>query len=201
MPPARWTSHMARSTHDRVSRGRDAHVGNDERTSRAGTSRRVKIVNETDFSVRLRVPNSAWSCDDFSGTDNPSQLNGLVIDPNPRTPLIVTVSARWNAPNVPVGIQGRTGAPDLPWVALAAAEWGAGGFYGYAPVSPGSKTLGAYPLVEPTGTDRGLHKISACNHQGQEERDTFNAIRFWPTGWKQCDPSASVSVDGQQAIP
>ena len=158
--------------------------------------RKVKIVNETNNTYRLSVAPDSWSCDQFSSTDNPSLLNGLKIPPNPRSPLIVMVSARWDAPNVPVTVFVNNPGSDLPWVPVAKTEWVAGGFYGYAPAVPGTSRPGPYVLRDAGGADVGMLAFSACNHQGQLEEDTWNAIRLWPVDRRPCTDSAGVLDDG-----
>jgi hypothetical protein len=74
----------------------------------------VSVINETDFAIKLQISDSDWSCDDYSGTDNPSALNGLVIPPNfGSTPLQIKVAAKWKSPWVKFGILGKLGSPDL----------------------------------------------------------------------------------------
>lgn len=158
--------------------------------------RKVKFVNETDMTFRLSVATADWSCADYSGADNPSALNGLVVAPNPRSPLIVPVRARWNAPNLQVSIQQNNPGSDLPWTSVAKTVWGAGGFYGYAPLQPGTSRIGSYRLQDSNGADVGVLMFTACNHQGDVEYDTWNAIRFWPTDWQQCRDLSGVLDDG-----
>ena len=157
--------------------------------------RNVKIVNETDATFRLSVSADQWSCDDFSGADNPSRLNGLQVAPNPRSPLIVPVRARWNAPNIPVAVLKNNPGSDLPWTPVARTEWGTGGFYGYVPAQPGTSRIGSYPLKDANGADIGLLLFTAYNHQGQLEEDTWNAIRLWPPDHQMVD-RAGVLDDG-----
>ncbi len=162
--------------------------------------RKVKIVNETNATFRLSVPADQWSCDNFSGADNPSKLNGLQIAPNPRSPLIVTVRARWLAPNLPVTVLKNNPGSDLPWTPVARTEWGAGGFYGYAPIKPGTNQLGSYPLQDANGSTIGLLTFSAYNHKGELEEDTFNAIRLWPADYQQLDNAGAQDDVTPQSV-
>ncbi|MBU6280185.1 MAG: hypothetical protein KGN78_13170 [Actinomycetales bacterium] len=162
--------------------------------------RKVKIVNETNATFRLSVPADQWSCDDFSGADNPSRLNGLQIAPNPRSPLIVPVRARWLAPNLPVTVLKNNPGSDLPWTPVARTEWGAGGFYGYAPAQPGTSRLGSYPLQDANGSTIGLLIFSAYNHKGELEEDTFNAIRLWPADYQQLDNAGAQDDVTPQSV-
>lgn len=158
--------------------------------------RRVKIVNESDKTFRITVAPDSWSCDDFSGADNPSALNGLQLPPNPRSPLIIPVRARWDAPNLPVSVFRNNPGSDLPWLPVGRTQWLAGGFNGYAPAQPGTSRLGSYDLRDSDGGEVGMLTFSACNHLGELEEDTWNAIRLWPVDHRPCSDAAGVLDDG-----
>jgi hypothetical protein len=149
------------------------------------TVRKVSVINETDFAVKLQISDSDWSCDDYSGTDNPSALNGVVIPPNfGSTPLQVKVAAKWKSPWVKFGILGKLGSPDVPWIGIGNGLLLPGSYDGYLPC-PKETNLGiecVIPLVDKTGVGHGTLKFTAYDHTGNVDDKYFNSLRFYPAG-------------------
>ncbi|MCF8540661.1 MAG: hypothetical protein K9H50_02745 [Aurantimicrobium sp.] len=147
--------------------------------------RKLSVINETDFAIKLQISDSDWSCDDYSGTDNPSALNGVVIPPNfGSTPVQIKVAAKWNSPGVKFGILGKLGSPDVPWISIGNGLLRAGGIYGYLPC-PKETDIGkdcVIPLVDKTGVNHGKFLFSGYDHTGNEDEKYFNALRFYPAG-------------------
>jgi hypothetical protein len=147
--------------------------------------RKLSVINETDFAIKLQISDSDWSCDDYSGTDNPSALNGVVIPPNfGSTPVQIKVAAKWNSPWVKFGILGKLGSPDVPWISIGNGLLRAGGIYGYLPC-PKEPDIGkdcVIPLVDKTGVNHGKFLFSGYDHTGNEDEKYFNALRFYPAG-------------------
>ena len=149
------------------------------------TVRKMSVFNETEFPIKLQISDSDWSCDDYSGTDNPSALNGLVIPPNfGSTPLQIKVAAKFTSPFVRFGILGQIGSSDVPWISIGNGALRAGGIYGYLPcpkeTDNGSECV--IPLVDKTGVDHGTFLFSGYDHTGNEDDKYFNALRFYPSG-------------------
>jgi len=138
----------------------------------------VRFVNETATTFKLSVPPTSWSCDDYSGAANPSQLNGLVIAPNQGAPTSIPVNARTGAPNIPVAVLKNSPGSDLPWTPVAQTQWAVGQWSGYLPTEN-------YVLRNANGSDIGLLLWSQCSHDGQYDPDN-SGVRFWPTDWKNC---------------
>jgi hypothetical protein len=149
------------------------------------TVRKMTVINETDFAIKLQINESDWSCDDYSGTDNPSALNGVVIPPNlGSTPLQIKVAAKFKTPFVRFGILGKLGSPDVPWISIGNGVLRAGGMYGYLPC-PKETDIGkdcVIPLVDKTGVDHGTFLFSGYDHTGNVDDKYFNALRFFPAG-------------------
>jgi len=147
--------------------------------------RKLSVINETDFAIKLQISDSDWSCDDYSGTDNPSALNGVVIPPNfGSTPLQIKVAAKWNSPFVKFGILGKLGSPDVPWISIGNGLLMAGSFNGYLPC-PKETNMGrecVIPLVDKTGVNHGKFLFSGYDHTGNEDDKYFNSLRFYPAG-------------------
>jgi hypothetical protein len=149
------------------------------------TVRKMSVFNETDFAIKLQINDSDWSCDDYSGTDNPSALNGVVIPPNfGSTPLQIKVAAKFKSPFVRFGILGQLGSSDVPWISIGNGVLRAGGIYGYLPcpkeTDNGSECV--IPLVDKTGVDHGTFLFSGYDHTGNEDDKYFNSLRFYPAG-------------------
>jgi hypothetical protein len=145
----------------------------------------MSVFNETDFAIKLQISDSDWSCDDYSGTDNPSALNGVVIPPNfGSTPLQIKVAAKFKSPFVRFGILGQIGSSDVPWISIGNGVLRAGGIYGYLPcpkeTDKGSECV--IPLVDKTGVNHGTFLYSGYDHTGIEDDKYFNALRFFPAG-------------------
>ena len=148
-------------------------------------TRKVSVINETDFPIKLQINDNDWSCDNFSGTDNPSALNGVVIPPNfGSTPLTVKVTAKWKAPFTPFGVLGKLGSPDVPWVSLGNGTLMTGSFDGYLPC-PRETNIGAecvVQLVDKSSVNHGTFLFSGYDHTGEVDDKYFNSLRFFPTG-------------------
>lgn len=147
--------------------------------------RKVSVINETDFAIKLQISDSDWSCDDYSGTDNPSALNGLIIPPNfGSTPVQIKVAAKWKSPWVKFGILGKLGSPDVPWISIGNGLLWPGSFDGYRPcpkqTDKGSECV--IPLVDKTGVNHGKFLFSDSDHTGNEDEKYFNSLRFYPAG-------------------
>jgi hypothetical protein len=149
------------------------------------TVRKMSVFNETEFPIKLQISDSDWSCDDYSGTDNPSALNGVVIPPNfGSTPLQIKVAAKFKSPFVRFGILGQIGSSDVPWISIGNGVLHAGGIYGYLPC-PKETNMGrecVIPLVDKTGVNHGKFLFSGYDHTGNEDDKYFNALRFFPAG-------------------
>lgn len=155
--------------------------------SQSETNRRkVTLINETSFDVKLKVDNDSWSCSDYSGKDNPSQFNNLVVSPNfGSTPVQFVVTVKLSAPDFTMGVQGKIGSPDLPWISLASTAFTCGGYWGCTPVK--GTTLAKVPLTTKTGDRFGWFLLSSSDHTGETDDKYFNSLRFfsmdsWVTG-------------------
>ena len=142
----------------------------------------VRFVNETSITFRLSIAPTSWTCDDYSGADNPSRLNGVVIGPNQSAPMVIPVNARDGAASIPVSVFKSNPGSDLPWTPVSQTEWAVGQWFGYLPDRN-------YSLRDSNGTDIGLLLWSQCSHDGRYDPD-HSGVRFWPTGWKSCAGNA-----------
>ena len=148
--------------------------------------RKVTLINETSFDVKLKVDNDSWSCSDYSGKDNPSQFNNLVISPNfGSTPVQFEVTVKLSAPAFTMGVQGKVGSSDLPWVSLASTGFRCGGLWSCFPVEGG--TFAQVPLTTKTGDRLGWFLFAGYDHTGDIDDLYFNSLRFysmdsWVTG-------------------
>lgn len=157
-----------------------------DRSQSETMQRKVTLINETSIDVKLKVDNDSWNCSDYSGKDNPSQFNNLVISPNfGSTPIQFVVIVKLSAPAFTMGVQGKVGSPDLPWVSLASTGFRCGGLWGCSPIQ--GNALAKVPLTTKTGDRFGWFLLSSSNHTGETDDKYFNSLRFfamdsWVTG-------------------
>ena len=156
----------------------------DQQESGAGFApRKIPLINETSMTIKLQVDSTSWSCANYSGTMNPSQLNGLVIPPNlGKDPVMITVSTDTSHAALPLGVLANIGSSDMPWISIGHGYIIVSQIYGYTPCPDAMSHSGAceLPLVDKAGVNHGKFFLSSFDHTGQEDDKYWSALRFFP---------------------